>query len=71
MIQIALDPSGSYVATSSSTKNVSLVDFESGDHIATLSGHAGSSLNSYFDFVRDKLPGVVAACECVCVYLYV
>ncbi|EDV24023.1 uncharacterized protein TRIADDRAFT_26392, partial [Trichoplax adhaerens] len=40
LIKVALDPSGSYVATSSSDKFVSIHEFYSGDCIAQMSGHA-------------------------------
>ena len=37
-----MDPSGLYVATSSSDKTVSLFDFYSGECLAKLYGHSGS-----------------------------
>ena len=42
-LQVAMDPSGLYVATSSSDKTVSLFDFYSGECLAKLYGHSGTS----------------------------
>ncbi|XP_034721842.1 mitogen-activated protein kinase-binding protein 1-like, partial [Etheostoma cragini] len=35
-----MDPSGSFFATSCSDKNISIFDYESGECVATLFGHA-------------------------------
>ena len=40
-MQAALDPSGCFVATSSSDKSLCIFDFYSGENIAKLYGHSG------------------------------
>lgn len=42
-VQVQMDPSGSFLATSCSDKNISIFDYESGDCVATLFGHSGES----------------------------
>ena len=44
--QVTLDPSGLYMATSSSDKTISLYDFYSGECLAKLSGHSGEQRES-------------------------
>lgn len=39
--QVQLDPSGSFIATSCSDKNIAIFDYESGECVATLFGHSG------------------------------
>lgn len=41
--QVQLDPSGQYVATSCSDKNISIFEFNSGECVATMFGHSGNS----------------------------
>lgn len=36
-----MDPSGSFIATSCSDKNITIFDYESGECVATLFGHSG------------------------------
>lgn len=36
-----MDPSGLYIATSCSDKNLSIFDFYSGECVATMYGHSG------------------------------
>lgn len=52
--QVQIDPSGLYVATSCSDKNISIFDFYSGECVATMFGHSGQCV---------KVP----VCVCVCV----
>ncbi|KAJ4929282.1 hypothetical protein JOQ06_004892, partial [Pogonophryne albipinna] len=40
VLRVQLDPSGQYVATSSSDKNISIFDFDSGECVATMDGHS-------------------------------
>ncbi|KAM4541274.1 mitogen-activated protein kinase-binding protein 1 [Fundulus diaphanus] len=40
VIKVQIDPSGLYIATSSSDKNVSIYDFFSGECVATMFGHS-------------------------------
>ena len=40
-LQVQIDPSGLYIATSCSDKNISLFDFYSGECVATMFGHSG------------------------------
>ena len=47
LLQVAMDPSGLYVAASSSDKTVSLFDFYSGECLAKLYGHSGTSHTTY------------------------
>ena len=44
--QVQLDPSGQYVATSSSDKNISIFDFDSGECVATMDGHSGNKTHT-------------------------
>lgn len=39
--QVQTDPSGIYIATSCSDKNLSIFDFSSGECVATMFGHSG------------------------------
>lgn len=39
--QVQTDPSGVYIATSCSDKNLSIFDFSSGECVATMFGHSG------------------------------
>lgn len=39
--QVQIDPSGLYIATSCSDKNISIFDFYSGECVATMFGHSG------------------------------
>lgn len=39
--QVQTDPSGLYIATSCSDKNLSIFDFYSGECVATMYGHSG------------------------------
>ena len=41
-MQVQTDPSGQYVATSCSDKNISIFDFRSGVCVATMFGHSGN-----------------------------
>lgn len=40
--QVQLDPSGQYVATSCSDKNISIFEFSTGECVATMFGHSGN-----------------------------
>ncbi|XP_077397386.1 WD repeat-containing protein 62 isoform X2 [Festucalex cinctus] len=40
LLKVHVDPSGSYVATSCSNKNISILDYQSGERVASLSGHS-------------------------------
>ncbi|XP_070705443.1 mitogen-activated protein kinase-binding protein 1-like [Pempheris klunzingeri] len=40
LLRVQLDPSGQYVATSSSDKNISIFDFYTGECVATMFGHS-------------------------------
>lgn len=40
--QVQIDPSGQYVATSCSDKNISIFDFYTGECVATMFGHSGN-----------------------------
>ncbi|XP_061916798.1 WD repeat-containing protein 62 isoform X1 [Entelurus aequoreus] len=40
LLKLHLDPSGSFLATSSSDKNISILDYKSGECVATLFGHS-------------------------------
>ncbi|KAK5853187.1 hypothetical protein PBY51_006997 [Eleginops maclovinus] len=40
VLRVQLDPSGQYVATSSSDKNISIFDFDTGECVATMDGHS-------------------------------
>jgi WD40 repeat protein len=40
LIRVELDPSGSYVATSCSDKNLCILDFYTGEILATMTGHS-------------------------------
>lgn len=42
--QVQVDPSGLYVATSCSDKNLSLFDFQTGECLAAMFGHSGKDL---------------------------
>lgn len=44
--QVQIDPSGLYIATSCSDKNISIFDFYSGECVATMFGHSGRFMNS-------------------------
>lgn len=41
--QVQTDPSGLYIATSCSDKNLSIFDFYSGECVATMYGHSGKA----------------------------
>lgn len=41
--QVQTDPSGLYIATSCSDKNLSIFDFYSGECVATMYGHSGNA----------------------------
>lgn len=43
--QVQTDPSGQYIATSCSDKNLSIFDFYSGECVATMYGHSGKLWN--------------------------
>lgn len=45
--QVRLDPSGQYVATSCSDKNISIFDFYTGECVATMFGHSGNRTHTY------------------------
>ena len=51
-----MDPSGLYVACSSSDKTVSLFDFYSGECLATLYGHSGTYLLFFSFFTLSPTP---------------
>lgn len=40
-LQVQIDPSGLFIATSCSDKNISIFDFYSGECVATMFGHSG------------------------------
>ena len=46
--QVQIDPSGLYIATSCSDKNISIFDFYSGECVATMFGHSGQNTTSLF-----------------------
>lgn len=54
LFQVQMDPSGLYIATSCSDKNLSIFDFYSGECVATMYGHSGKQQNHYR--IRYKLP---------------
>lgn len=45
--QVQLDPSGQYVATSCSDKNISIFEFSTGECVATMFGHSGNGRRSH------------------------
>ena len=51
-----MDPSGSFFATSCSDKNISIFDYESGECLATLFGHAGEHFQPA-PVGRERSPG--------------
>ena len=55
-VQVAMDPSGLYVACSSSDKTVSLFDFYSGECLAKLYGHSGIYLLFFSFFSLSPTP---------------
>lgn len=48
-----MDPSGMYVATSCSDKNINIFDFYTGECVATMFGHSG--MNSLLLHVSTKV----------------
>lgn len=50
--QVQTDPSGLYVATSCSDKNISIFDFYSGECVATMFGHSGKTTTKIPHLVR-------------------
>lgn len=49
-----MDPSGMYVATSCSDKNINIFDFYTGECVATMFGHSG--MNSLLLGLKLKSP---------------
>lgn len=47
VFQVQIDPSGQYVATSCSNKNICLFDFYTGECVATMFGHSGNRTYTY------------------------
>lgn len=45
--QVQLDPSGQYVATSCSDKNINIFDFYTGECVATMFGHSGNKTHTH------------------------
>lgn len=58
--QVQTDPSGLYIATSCSDKNLSIFDFYSGECVATMYGHSGKAcelLGDAFFSADDYITG--------------
>lgn len=51
LVKLHLDPSGSFVATSCTDKNLSIVDFYTGELMGTMSGH--SEISTGLKFTND------------------
>ena len=74
-----IDPSGLYIATSCSDKNISVFDFYSGECVATMFGHSGQSASFQLKvwteilhfcnhaFIVKGLLVYIHVCVCVCV----
>lgn len=54
--QVQTDPSGIYIATSCSDKNLSIFDFSSGECVATMFGHSGECSPNTLPLELDSLP---------------
>ena len=64
LIRLELDPSGYYVGTSCSDKNLSIYDFFSGECVASMSGHSEIStgikfLNDFKHLISVSVDGLV------------
>lgn len=51
--QVQIDPSGLFIATSCSDKNIGIFDLYSGECVATMFGHSGQS-PSVTDTINDR-----------------
>lgn len=54
LLQVQTDPSGIYIATSCSDKNLSIFDFSSGECVATMFGHSGECSTSMLPLGLDS-----------------
>uniref|UniRef100_A0A4W5L8X8 Anaphase-promoting complex subunit 4 WD40 domain-containing protein n=1 Tax=Hucho hucho TaxID=62062 RepID=A0A4W5L8X8_9TELE len=51
LLKVQMDPAGIYLATSCSDKSICIFDYESGECVATLFGHSGSSTLLHVSFL--------------------
>ncbi|CAG5136024.1 unnamed protein product, partial [Candidula unifasciata] len=67
LLRIHLDPSGTYVATTCTDKNVCILDFHTGELVATMYGH--SEVITGVKFVND-LKHVITVSADGCIYVW-
>ena len=53
-VQVQVDPSGCYLATSGSDRSISILDYETGETVVTLFGHSGKPLASDLIWIMGK-----------------
>lgn len=65
-LQVQIDPSGLFIATSCSDKNISIFDFYSGECVATMFGHSGEE-GGLLVMMMVSVLMCVTVLLCVCV----